>query len=126
MGLFEMFFPEQAQAVHLRNLSQTMVSSMMRSSRGNRHADKRIDEVAEDTAFLALVTFSMLRFLMKKGIVTEEEFKAHLAKLDELDGVRDGELDPAILRGALGLIKEPPPPPAPMARPAPKPRFRKI
>ncbi len=98
MSLYDFFFPEQAQATHLRNIAS---SQRIRgaSNRGRTHAlKKRIDDLEDDMGYIALLLGSLLERLDDKGVVTRDDLKASIEKIDELDKVKDGKLDINILR----------------------------
>jgi len=119
MSLMDWFFPEQAEAQHLRSIAR----SMRRQERTRRRADRKtgtaLSDLEDDLGFLALTLLSLVGTLVEKGVLAEEEFAAHLARVDGLDGVEDGRLSPDALRGALGFPR--PKPPEPKA-PTPTPR----
>lgn len=117
MELFDFFYPEQAQAAGIRNISRTMASQMRMAAVGS----KASDAIREDVSFLALVTMSMVGLLVEKGVITQEEVSERIRKLDELDGVKDGKLNPDAVRGALGLPRAETPKTRPSAS-----RFRRL
>ena len=84
MSLMDWFFPEQAEAMHLRRISESM--------RGRQRTTRRV---------------------AGKAAITEKELRAHIRRVDEADGVADGKLTPDVLRGALGLARQPEEPKAP-------------
>jgi hypothetical protein len=100
--LFRDFFPAQ----ELNRLDAAM------ERRRSRAAAERIDlrahilEVEDDLARLALVVHALAETCLKKGVLTREEIAAMMAKVDLLDGVADGKLDPSVMRP----VDEPPPP----------------
>ena len=99
MSFFDFFFPEQAQAAHLRNLVNAQRSKGRRESRAAGAANRRLDELEENLGFVSLVLAALLQTVDEKGVLTREEVRAALEELDEMDGVRDGRLDIAFLRG---------------------------
>lgn len=113
MALIDWFFPEQAEAMALRNIARTMRTSARTEARDRRRTAASLSDVEEDLGFLALVLLSLVGSLVKKGVVAEEELKAHLQRVDTLDGVEDGRLTPDVLRGALGFARPEKPPEAP-------------
>ncbi len=99
MDLFDFFFPEQAQATHLRKIA----------NRGSRAPIKSIDtdrvEVLQrDVQFLSLVLASILKRLDETKTMSLGDVKDILTDVDSLDGVADNGLDPRVLRGLLGAI----------------------
>ncbi len=98
MSLYDFFFPEQAQATHLRRLADSQ-GRRSRAQPKSSALGRRVDELEDDIGYLALVLGALLQQVDDKGVVTREDVRATLAELDELDGVKDGKLDVAILRG---------------------------
>ena len=103
MDLFDFFFPEQAQADHLRSISRTLGQKRSLGERLASGQHKRLAENEEDMGFLALILFSLLHKLIDKGVITREELFDHLKDVDGMDGIEDGKLDIGVLRGAMGL-----------------------
>ena len=100
MSLFDFFFPEQAQAVHLRTIAERgSSSSRRRKSSDSRKLKKRVEDLEDDVGYIALVLGALLHKLDEKGHVTRDEAREVIAELDGLDGVQDGKLDVSILKG---------------------------
>ena len=106
MSLFDFFFPEQAQATHLRTLAEQQRRNQLlarsksaQSARRSDELEQRVSELEHDLGFVTLVLGSILETLENKGTVTREELKNQLDELDSIDGVSDGKLDINILRG---------------------------
>jgi hypothetical protein len=99
MGLYELFFPEQAQADHLQEIARVQQAQLRRSIRSDTDGQSRLAALEKDMGFIALILGSILQRLDQKGIVTRDEIKQEMSALDELDGVKDGRLDVNILRG---------------------------
>ena len=102
MSLFDFFFPEQAQASHLRSLANSQANldrREFRKSRSLERADKRLDTMEEDIGFVALVLGALLQKADEKGVLTRDEIRDAVSELDAIDGVKDGRLDVNILRG---------------------------
>jgi hypothetical protein len=103
MDLFDFFFPEQAQAKHLRQIarSQTIAAASTRS-------DRQSEEVAAlrtDVKFLTLVLTTILKRLAENKTMSLADVQDLLGEIDALDGMPDGGLDPNVLRGLLGVVK---------------------
>ncbi len=99
MSLYDFFFPEQAQASHLRSLAN---SERQRSRRGRSTSSalkKRVEELEGDLGYLALVLGSLMQKIDEKGLIKRDEMRAVMAELDQIDGTTDGKLDINILRG---------------------------
>jgi hypothetical protein len=99
VSLFDFFFPEQAQAVHLRRLADAARRKPRSASTGAKAHDKRIADLEDDVGFLALILATLLQKVEEKGLVSRDEVRAALAELDDQDGVRNGKLDVEVLRG---------------------------
>ena len=99
MGLFEFFFPHEAQAVRIDQIARTQQLLLRRSSTHLGTTMSRIRELEQDLGYVALVLGSILSKLDEKGVVSRDDLKQEMARLDELDGVKDGKLDIRVLRG---------------------------
>lgn len=102
MSLFDFFFPEQAQASHLRKLANQSSGRRKASQRNNaavNQLEKRVSDLEEDLGFAALVLASVMAKLNEKGTVTRDDVRAAMKEVDEIDGVADGRLDINVLKG---------------------------
>lgn len=99
MSLFDFFFPEQAQASHLRKLTEQNRASRTRSHRTSTELKSRVDALEDDLGYVTLILGSILDALDKNGVVTRADLKVTLDGLDAIDGVKDGKLDINVLRG---------------------------
>lgn len=99
MSLFDFFFPEQAQASHLRSLASSARTRNRRNIRKTGDLDRRIDDLEKDLGYVSLVLGALVQQLDAKGTLSRDDLRTVLAELDELDGVKDGRLDIDILRG---------------------------
>ncbi len=109
MDMFEFFFPEQAEAQHLRRISSSLSRSQASSRAAAGTAQRTADEVADlrsDVAFLTLVITAMLRRFAENETMSLADVADLLGEIDGLDGVPDGGLNPGVLRGMLGVLKE--------------------
>ena len=102
MSLFDFFFPQQAQAQHLRTLTYQKQAGDRRLSRVSGQLEGRMEQLEGDLGYLALVLGSVLESLDEKGVLTRDDVRSVIARLDSLDGVSDGTLDINILRGRHG------------------------
>lgn len=105
MDLFDFFFPEQAQASHLRNIARSQ--RLMATSRPGPFDDHG-DEVAElrqEVNFLTLVLAGLLKRLGETKTLSLDDLSDLLKEIDHLDGLSDGGLDPGVLRGLLGIVR---------------------
>ena len=103
MDLFDFFFPEQAQASHLRRIAQQR-SIPSRPVAGRDHTTE-IESLQDDVRFLTLVITALLRRLAEVETASLADVQDLLDEIDALDGVADGGLDPGVLRGLLGVLK---------------------
>ena len=101
MNLFDFFFPEQAQAAHLRRVADSQ--SMHQRQRyyedkmqARRHAqiDERFKSVEQQLGFLTLMLEAIIRTTEEKGVVTREELKKLMEAIDLEDGKADGRYTP--------------------------------
>lgn len=112
MGLYEIFFPEIAEADHLRSIAE----SMRRQEWAKRRRSAPPD-LGQDVGALCLVLLGLVGTLVEKGVITRDELLGHLRRVDALDGAADGKVSPEALRAALGFAPpDPGPPPAPLPR----------
>jgi hypothetical protein len=104
MGLFEFFFPEQAQAEYLKEIAH----------RGSMQPLPASSPRMEDLGTLALVLLALIESLIAKGVISREELLSHLKRLDGYDGREDCKVNMQVLRSVLGLpaAKPKPIPPA--------------
>jgi hypothetical protein len=109
MDLYDFFFPEQAEAGHLRSISRSMARSGGASRAAQNNARRAVDEVAElrgDVRFLTLVLATILKRLAENETMSLVDLTDLINEADGLDGVADGGLDLGVLRGILGVLKE--------------------
>jgi len=107
MSLFDFFFPEQAQATHLRSIANSARYQRRRSARASAGGppppqvaalEQRVAALEADLGFTSLVLAAVMARLDARGHVTNAEVKSLIAELDALDGVNDGRLDVSYLR----------------------------
>ena len=109
MDLYDFFFPEQAEAGHLRSISRSMARSGSSSRAAETSARRAVDEVAElrtDVRFLSLVIATILKRLAENETMSLVDLADLINEIDGLDGVSDGGLDLGVLRGILGVLKQ--------------------
>ena len=101
MDLFDFFFPEQAQATHLRAIAKR--GSLAPNVRHHRRDDQtdEIKALKEDVNFLTLVLVALLRRFTETETASLADVQDLLEEIDGLDGVADGGLDPGVLRGLV-------------------------
>lgn len=117
MDLFDFFFPEQAQAKHLRDIARNQRRAASMSASLSAKTVRQSDEVSalrEDVKFLTLVVATILKRLAETKTMNLNDVRDLLDEIDALDGVPDGGLDPGVFRSLLGILKqEAEPEPAP-------------
>ncbi len=109
MDMFDFFFPEQAEASHLRrissSLSRTSVSTHAAADAARRAADE-VTDLRDDVKFLTLVVTAILKRLAETETMSLDDVKDLFDEIDGLDGIGDGGLEPGALRGLLGVLKQ--------------------
>lgn len=105
MDMFDFFFPEQAQAHHLRQLARQQSLHASSASRASGQASE-ISALRTDVKFLTLVLTAILKRLAETKTMSLADVQDLLGEIDSLDGVPDGGLDPGVLRGLLGVLKQ--------------------
>jgi len=111
MDMLDYFFPEQSQAAHLRKISRSMASSASSSSSAAAYAQRNAGELSDlrsDVRFLTLVIAAILKRLAEQETMSLGDVSDLLGEIDGLDGVADSGLQPDILRGILGAIRQEP------------------
>jgi hypothetical protein len=108
MSLFDFFFPEQAQASHLRTLAEqgqaqslarhrqrlTEVQSGRAEVARTRNLEQRIEQLERDIGQAGLAIEALLELLEQSGAVSREALAARLQEIDGRDGAADGRLTP--------------------------------
>lgn len=102
MGLYEFFFPHQAQSDMLWELARLQKLTARKLGEQRTEITARVTSLEHDLGYVALVLGSILRKLDEKGLVTRDDVKREIAQLDELDGLKDGKLDIRLLRDMHG------------------------
>ena len=102
MSLFDFFFPEQAQASHLRRLADQKHAEGKSESRTSQtietnsfrifELEQRVTELERDLGFVTLLVAGFLKTVENKDYVTREEICSVMEKLDVLDSFQDGRL----------------------------------
>lgn len=99
MNIFDFLFPEQAQASHLRRLSESSAllhsQARINSSRGQQaqmSLENRIESLQSEVGQLAIVIEALLESLADRGILTREELARKMSEIDARDGVVDGRI----------------------------------
>lgn len=102
MSFFDFFFPEQAQASHLRSIANRsrLQSRRTRSNTSNSSSlNKRIGDLEADLGFVSLLLGSLMAQLDESGHISREGLRDLIKEVDGADGKEDGRLDIGVLRG---------------------------
>ncbi len=106
MSFFDFFFPEQAQASHLRSIAESQQlqshqdgQRQFREERDRRwdvsrsqSLERRVEELENDLGQAGLIIEALLQVLQEKGTLTRDEVAKRAIEVDLADGVRDGKL----------------------------------
>jgi hypothetical protein len=115
MSFFDFFFPEEAQASHLRRIADQQQSQAhqegMRHFRDERERrwevsrsqalEQRVEELERDLGQAGLVIEALLQALESSGTLKREEIAARAIAIDSADGVTDGRVTPGAARPFL-------------------------
>lgn len=102
MSFFDVFFPEQAQAAHLRSIAEQSRHSRRRASRSAadiKSLESRIDELESDLGFVSLLLASVMGQLEERGSLSRDDLRELMREFDDADGKDDQRLDINVLRG---------------------------
>lgn len=111
MDFFDFFFPEQAEAGHLRRISEQMAvdrraRNRARAARSEAGADAgRVAELEADLQFLSMTLMAVLKRLDEQELLSIADLSDLFERIDSLDGRADGGLSVDVLRGALGAVR---------------------
>jgi len=103
VDLYDFFFPEQAQATHLRKIARHLSPRSLEfpMSSPEEAADSSL---RRDLNFLTLVLTAILKRLDETKTLSVGDVKDLLNEVDGMDGVTDTGLPPNMLRGLLGAV----------------------
>ncbi len=104
MSFFDFFFPEQAQASHLRTLAeqgQSQATALHRQRYQETHQrrleasltkslEQRIEQLEQDLGQAGLAIEALLELLEQSKFVSREELASRIREVDARDGVVDG------------------------------------
>ena len=108
MSFFDFFFPQVAQASHLRSIAETQRLDSMHAAnhrfndererrweaaRGNI-LERRVEELERDLGQAGLIIESLLQVLEEKGTLKREEIGLRAMEVDAADGSKDGRASP--------------------------------
>ncbi|HWB07221.1 MAG TPA: hypothetical protein VG796_29625 [Verrucomicrobiales bacterium] len=108
MSLFDFFFPEQAQASHLRKLAEqgqaqsmsihrerlAQVQAARAEDARTRGLEQRVEQLERDLGQAGLAIEALLELLEQSGALTREAFAGRIQEIDSRDGVDDGRMTP--------------------------------
>ena len=108
MSFFDFFFPQEAQASHLRRIadqqerqSQQEGMQHFRDERERRWEtsrsqalEQRVEELERDLGQAGLVIEALLQALESSGTLKREDIAARAIAIDSADGVTDGRVTP--------------------------------
>lgn len=105
MDFFEFFFPQQAQAAHLRQMARSQRRAQRRARSQQRQEPavdpERIEQLEDDLGTLTMVLGGLMRLLDERGVVTRDDMRAAVRAIDGADGEEDGKLNLDVLRGMI-------------------------
>lgn len=106
MDWFDFFYPEQAQAKYLRRIAaKQSIAPNSLPNQSSRH-EQDILSLKNDVKFLTLVLMAILKRLGETETLSLTDLKDLLDEIDKLDGLADGGLEPAVLKGLLGVVQQ--------------------
>lgn len=101
MSAFDFFFPEQAQASHLRSLVQQKRHEYMNDQRDKadlredlRYAEKNIKRMGQEMAETQLLVKGMMELMEEVGAFDATRLMEKIKEIDLRDGVEDGRITP--------------------------------
>lgn len=112
-------------AIHgLEETNERLRTAYTEQMRLRAKQSDRIRELEAELGRVSLLTFALADLCLETGLVTLDELKARLVKLDLSEGVADGKLAPGrpLPGSPPAPVPAPPPPPPPPS--APRKRFR--
>lgn len=105
MGLLENLVVDRAWSKRIREFMKRVQAWNAKSAKSSMAIEQRLDDLAADIGFLALLEVATLKLLTDKGVLAEGDLVPRLAMADLLDGIEDGSLDPSALRSIIGLSR---------------------
>ena len=107
MSFFDFFFPQVAQASHLRSIAETQRLESMHSANQRfreererrwdaareRNLEQRVEELERDLGQAGLIIESLMQVLEEKGALKREDIAMRAAAVDAEDGVKDGRIE---------------------------------
>jgi hypothetical protein len=65
--------------------------ALFASVRARAELRRRVEQLEDDAARMALLTLSLAELCVAKGVITEDELAARMREIDLRDGVEDGK-----------------------------------
>jgi hypothetical protein len=90
----------------LRELREQVAGHRRTERHNRRRRVKKINELQDDVAFLALMNRALLEVILKAGLSDSDEFAALVEALDAADGVSGDGMDVAELKEEVGVAEE--------------------
>ena len=103
MDLYDFFFPEQAQATHLRKIARHLSPRALEFPMSSPEPSSD-SSLRQDLNFLTLVLTAILKRLDETKTLSVGDVRDLLNEVDSMDGVTDTGLPPNMLRGLLGAV----------------------
>ncbi|MBK1791623.1 hypothetical protein [Persicirhabdus sediminis] len=99
MSLLDFFFPDVAQATHLRRIAdqsslsstQQRIASMQQQARSGVN-EQRIANLENELAEMCLMVESLIEVLEDKQVLSRSELAQKVHEVDARDGVIDGKI----------------------------------
>jgi hypothetical protein len=115
MSFFDFFFPQEAQASHLRRIadqqelqSQQEGMQRFRDERDRRWEtsrsqalEQRVEELERDLGQASLVIEALIQLLESSGTLKRDDIATRAIAIDSADGVTDGRVTPNLSRPFL-------------------------
>ena len=106
MSFFDFFFPQVAQASHLRSIAETQRLESMHAANQRfreererrwdaaheRNLEQRVEELERDLGQAGLIIEALLQALEENGTLKREDIAQRAAVVDAEDGVTDGHI----------------------------------
>jgi hypothetical protein len=103
MSFFDFFFPQVAQASHLRSIAETQRLESMHAANQRfreerekrwdaareRNLEQRVEELERDLGQAGLIIESLLQALEEKGTLKREDIALRAVAVDAEDGMKD-------------------------------------
>lgn len=99
MSAFDFFFPQQAQASHLRDLVRQKQNEYYNDQRDKqdaleelKYAQKTIQKMEREMGETQLLVKAMMEMMEESGVCNSNELLAKIQEIDLRDGVADGQV----------------------------------